>query len=250
MLCKEVCSAKKRALQRTACCKGARKGECSAKKRALQRSVLCKEACSAKKRAKESALQRSVLCKEARKEACSAKKLRTSSAEMRASSRGAAWRQSRRTPQQLGQLPHAERLVLKGASWLPAMAVVRGAQEYQRLAGLAHKIFLKLLKAKREVPGAAERQKTLAAQDGKRALCGCGADGHLRAGPRGAGKAGLCGQLCRRCAATHSEKTLESLESRVAPGVMEYVRSPKLPPLVLRRRRAQRTARTSAWLSL
>ena len=50
---KEVCSAKKRALQRTACCKGARKGECSAKKRAnesaLQRSVLCKGACSAKK---------------------------------------------------------------------------------------------------------------------------------------------------------------------------------------------------------
>ena len=28
--------------------------------------------------------------------------------------------------------------------------------------------------AKREVPGAAERQKTLAAQDGKFALCGCG----------------------------------------------------------------------------
>ena len=49
-------------------------------------------------------------------------------------------------------------------------------QEYrgQRLAGLAHEIFLKLLKAKREVPGAAERQKTLAAQDGKCALCGCG----------------------------------------------------------------------------
>ena len=32
---------------------------------------------------------------------------------------------------------------------------------------------MKLLKAKREVPGAAERQKTLAAQDGKCALCGC-----------------------------------------------------------------------------
>ena len=44
----------------------------------------------------------------------------------------------------------------------------------QRLAGLAREIFLKLLKAKREAPGAAERQKTLAAQDGKRALCGCG----------------------------------------------------------------------------
>ena len=42
----------------------------------------------------------------------------------------------------------------------------------QRLAGLAHEIFLKLLKAKHKVSGAAERQKTLAAQDGKRALCG------------------------------------------------------------------------------
>ena len=47
-------------------------------------------------------------------------------------------------------------------------------QRGQRLAGLAHEIFLKLLKAKREVPGVAERQKTLAAQDGKCALCGCG----------------------------------------------------------------------------
>ena len=35
-------------------------------------------------------------------------------------------------------------------------------QEY-RGQRLAHKIFLKLLKAKREVPGAAERQKTLTA---------------------------------------------------------------------------------------
>ena len=68
-------------------------------------------------------------------------------------------------------------------------------QEYraQRLAGLAHEIFLKLLKAKREVPGAAERQKTLAAQDSKRAVR-LRADGRLRAGPRGAGEAGLCGQ--------------------------------------------------------
>ena len=69
-------------------------------------------------------------------------------------------------------------------------------QEYrgQRLAGLAHEIFLKLLKAKREVPGAAERQKTLAAQDGKCALCGCGLT------------AGTCELdhvvpvICRRCA--------------------------------------------------
>ena len=39
---------------------------------------------------------------------------------------------------------------------------------------LNQEYLLKLLKAKREVPGAAERQKTLAAQDGKCALCGCG----------------------------------------------------------------------------
>ena len=43
VLCKEVFSAKKRALQRTACCKGARKG--------VQRRVLCKGECSAKERA-------------------------------------------------------------------------------------------------------------------------------------------------------------------------------------------------------
>ena len=43
-------------------------------------------------------------------------------------------------------------------------------QEYrgQRLAGLAHEIFLKLLKAKREVPGAAERQKTPQREDAAR----------------------------------------------------------------------------------
>ena len=49
-----------------------------------------------------------------------------------------------------------------------------GGYRGQRLAGLAHEIFLKLLKAKREVPGAAERQKTLAAQDGKCALAAAG----------------------------------------------------------------------------
>ena len=59
--------------------------------------------------------------------------------------------------------------------------------------------------------------------------------GHLRAGPRGAGEAQTLQALCGDC---HSEKTLResaqptSLESRVAPGVMEYARSPKLPPLV------------------
>ena len=117
----------------------------------------------------------------------------------------------------------------------------RLGEEYrgQRLAGLAHEIFLKLLKAKREVPGAAE---TLAAQDGKRALCGCG----LTAGTceldhvapvrqAFAGSVQILQALCGDC---RSEKTLResaqptSLESRVAPGVMEYARSPKLPPLV------------------
>ena len=116
-------------------------------------------------------------------------------------------------------------------------------QEYrgQRLAGLAHEIFLKLLKAKREVPGAAERQKTLAAQDGKCALCGCGLTGtceldHVVPVRQAfAGSVQILQALCGDC---HSEKTLResvqptSLESRVAPSVMEYARSPKLPPLV------------------
>ena len=68
-------------------------------------------------------------------------------------------------------------------------------QEYrgQRLAGLAHEIFLKLLKAKREVPGAAERQSPGRAGRQVRAVR-LRADGRLRAGPRGAGEAGLCGQ--------------------------------------------------------
>ena len=125
-------------------------------------------------------------------------------------------------------------------------------QEYrgQRLAGLAREIFLKLLKAKREVPGAAERQKTLAAQDGKRALCGCG----LTAGTceldhvvpvAFAGSVQTLQALCGDC---HSEKTLReraqptSLESRVAPGVMEYAQSPKLPPLVFEAQTCQRDA--------
>ena len=67
-----------------------------------------------------------------------------------------------------------------------------GARRSTRSTGAgSHEIFLKLLKAKREVPGAAERQKP--AQNGKRAVR-LRADGHLRAGPRGAGKTGLCGQ--------------------------------------------------------
>ena len=125
-----------------------------------------------------------------------------------------------------------------------AAEVVRGAQPGvpgQRLAGLAHEIFLKLLKAKREVPGAAERQKTLAAQDGKCALCGCGLTGACELDhvvPVRQAFAGSVQTLQALCGDCHSEKTLResaqptSLESRVAPGVMEYVRSPKLPPLV------------------
>ena len=51
--------------------------------------------------------------------------------------------------------------------------------------------------------------------------------------------------LCGDC---HSEKTLResaqptSLESRVAPGVMEYARSPKLPPLVFEAQTCNRDA--------
>ena len=104
-------------------------------------------------------------------------------------------------------------------------------QEYrgQCLAGLAHEIFLKLLNAKREVPGAAERQKTLAAQDGKRALRGCGLTAgtceldHVAPVRRAfAGSAQTLQALCGDC---HSKKTLResvqptSLESRVAPGM-------------------------------
>ena len=131
-------------------------------------------------------------------------------------------------------------------------------QEYrgQRLAGLAHEIFLKLLKAKREVPGAAERQKTLAAQDGKCALCGCGLTGACELDhvvPVRQAFAGSVQTLQALCGDCHSEKTLResaqptSLESRVAPGVMEYVRSPKLPPLVFE---AQTCAKDSAYVGV
>ena len=117
-------------------------------------------------------------------------------------------------------------------------------QEYrgQRLAGLAHEVFLKLLKAKREVPTAAQRQEVLAVQQGLCALWLHGDAERLRAGPRCAGAAALRRQraaAAARCVDCHSEKTLResaqptSLESRVCPAVMEaYVRSPKLPPLV------------------
>ena len=68
-------------------------------------------------------------------------------------------------------------------------------QEYQR-GRLGARDLSEAAKAKREVPGAAERQKTLAAQDGKRALCGCGLQ-TLQA-------------LCGDC---HSKKTLQESAS-------------------------------------
>ena len=91
------------------------------------------------------------------------------------------------------------------------------------------------------MPGAAERQKTLAAQDGKCALCGCGLTGACELDhvvPVRQAFAGSVQTLQALCGDCHSEKTLResaqstSLESRVAPGVMECVWSPKLPPLV------------------
>ena len=94
----------------------------------------------------------------------------------------------------------------------------------QRLAGLAQK----LLKAKREVPGAAERQKTLAGRQ-VRAVRLRANSAHLQVGPRGAGETGLCGQRADFAGAVWrlpQQKSAQptSLESRVAPGVMEYAR--------------------------
>ena len=105
--------------------------------------------------------------------------------------------------------------------------------------GLAHEIFLKLLKAKREVPGAAERQKTLA---------GLRADGrHLRAGPRGAGEAGLCQTLQALRGDCHSEKTLrESHQPGEPPGPRSHGVRPE-PQAAPSGRRATRTRCTSAW---
>ena len=100
----------------------------------------------------------------------------------------------------------------------------------------------------------------MAGQGGKCALCGCG----LTAGtceldhvvPVRQAFAGSVQTLQALCGDCHSEKTLResaqptSLESRVAPGVMEYAR-PSCLLWFLRRRRAQRPARealcTSAW---
>ena len=111
------------------------------------------------------------------------------------------------------------------------------------LTGLAHKVFLKFLKAKRKVPTAAQRQEVLAVQQGLRALCGCtvmqSACELNHVAPVRQLFADSVQRLQALCVDCHSEKTLRksaqptSLESRVCSRVMEaYVRSPKLPPLV------------------
>ena len=106
------------------------------------------------------------------------------------------------------------------------------------------------------MPGAAERQKTLAAQDGKCALCGCGLTGACEldhVAPVRQAFAGSVQTLQALCSDCRSKKTLResaqptSLESRVAPGVMEYVRSPKLPPLVFE---AQTCAKDSTYVGV
>ena len=83
-------------------------------------------------------------------------------------------------------------------------------------------------------------------------LCGCGLtagtcelDRVVPVRQAFAGSVQILQALCGDC---HSEKTLResaqptSLESRVAPGVMEYARSPKLPPLVFEAQACKRDA--------
>ena len=120
-------------------------------------------------------------------------------------------------------------------------------QEYrgQRLAGLAHEIFLKLLKAKREVPGAAERQKTLAAQDGKCALCGCGLTGACELDHVVPVRQAFAGSVARRrCERARSPRVWRAAWP---PASWSTSGAPSCLLWFLRRRRAQRTARTSAW---
>ena len=121
--------------------------------------------------------------------------------------------------------------------------VVRGAQPGvpgPALGGLGARDFFEA--AEGEAEPARRRGRRPWPRRTASARCRLRADGgHLRAGPRGAGKAGFAGSvqtLQALCSDCHSEKTLResaqptSLESRVAPGVVEYARSPKLPPLV------------------
>ena len=97
-------------------------------------------------------------------------------------------------------------------------------QEYrgQRLAGLAHEIFLKLLKAKREVeaedPGRAGRQVRAVRLR---------ADGRLRAGPRGAGEAGLCGQRANSAGAVRRLPQREDAEGERAAHEFGEPRGPR-----------------------
>ena len=120
--------------------------------------------------------------------------------------------------------------------------MVRGAQP-----GLAHEIFLKLLKAKREVPGAAERQKTLPRRTAS-ALCGCG----LTAGtckldhvvPVRQAFAGSVQTLQALCGDCHSEKTLREsaqpneLGEPRPPALWSTPGAPSCLVWFLRRRRA------------
>ena len=120
-----------------------------------------------------------------------------------------------------------------------AVEVVRGAQPGvpgPAPGRLGARDFLEAAEGK---AGGARRGGEAEAQDGKCALCGCGLTGACELDHVVPGEAGLCGQRANFAGGDcHSEKTLResaqptSLESRVAPGVMEYVRSPKLPPLV------------------
>ena len=121
-------------------------------------------------------------------------------------------------------------------------------QEYrgQRLAGLAHEIFLKLAGSARrggeaEDPGRAGRQVRAVRLR---------ADGR-RAGPRGAGKAGLCGQRADFAGAVRRLPQREDADGERAraawpPASWSTPGAPSCPLWFLRRRRAT-TRCTSAW---
>ena len=100
-----------------------------------------------------------------------------------------------RRDSRIGELPEDHELLRR---WCEALN-----QEYrgQRLGRAGARDFLKLLKAKREVPGA-ERQNTLAAQDGKCALCGCGLTGACELDHVVPVRQAFAGSVQRRCAAT------------------------------------------------
>ena len=99
-------------------------------------------------------------------------------------------------------------------------------QEYrgQRLAGLAHEIFLKLLKAKRARRGGEAEDPRAGRQVRAVRLR---ADGHLRAGPRGAGEAGLCGQRADFAGAVRRLPQREDAERERAAHEFGEPRSPR-----------------------